>query len=351
MQESEIIRYSAPGKLFFLGEYGVLAGGWTLVAAMNRRVVASKLPVASRYQALGAGLRTSLALPRAVLSTIDKSGSNRHGSIGHFETDVRSFFEGQQKLGLGSSAASAVALSAAALHRRAINPTADNVFETAFLAHRLLQKGRGSGADVAASTYGGMLAYRLDESTPPFGMLREQMVLEGERRLVGTRIVPGLGLPEELEFRAVWTGNSASSTVLIGRIEQTFLQNPQDISELFSEISKTAEAGIRALRSGNSSDFIQIISNADGLMEELGSLTGAQIITDRHRTLRCIAKRHGVVAKPSGAGGGDFSLLVGMRDACWDEIEHALPADCTMIDVKLDNHGVRQDHAALARPS
>ncbi len=351
MRQSEIIRYSAPGKLFILGEYGVLAGGWTLVAAMSRRVLASRLPVATKYRAIGAGARISLALPRSVLASIDKSTPSRHETIGHFETDVRSFFDGRQKLGLGSSAASVVALSAATLHRKSISPTVDRVFETAFRAHRLLQKGRGSGADVAASTYGGMLAYRLDESTPPFNILNEQAIFEGERRLVGTRIVPGLVWPDELTFRAVWTGTSASSTTLIGRIEPMFLKCPEEVSAIFSEISKTAEAGISALRSGNSSAFIQIIAKADGLMDELGKLTGAQIITERHRELRRVAERHGVVAKPSGAGGGDFSLLVGQRDARWDLIEHALPTGCTLIEMKLDNHGVCQNHAAFARPS
>src|SRR5690554_2343567 len=196
-----------------------------------------------------------------------------------------------------------------------------------------------------------MLAYRFDDSTPPFELLREQTSMQDERRLVGTRIVPGLLWPEDLAFRAVWTGKSASSTTLIGRIEHTFLQRADDISALFSEISKTAEAGIYALRSGNSSDFIRIIASADGLMDELGALTGAQIITDRHRAIRSAAERYGAVAKPSGAGGGDFSLLVGTRDAQWDKIEHALPAGCTMVDVQPDSHGVRQDQAAFARPS
>lgn len=348
MQESETIRYSAPGKLFFLGEYAVLAGGWTLVAAMNRRVQANRLPIASGYRAIGAGSETTLDLPRAVLESIDDVGGD---SIDHFETDVRSFFEGSQKLGLGSSAASVVALSAAALHSTQKCTAADNVFQKAFTAHRLLQNGRGSGADVAASAYGGLLAYRLNAATLPFTALQKRAELDGERTLLDARIVSGLVWPDELEFRAIWIGDSASSTVLIGRVEQTLRQRPDAVSDVLSEISNTAEAGLHALINDNASTFIKVISKADSLMESLGDLTGAPIITKQHRALRSLAEEYGVVAKPSGAGGGDFSLFVGMRGAPWGLIERALPAGCTMIDLQFEQSGVHRDHAALARPS
>ena len=57
--------------------------------------------------------------------------------------------------GLGSSAAVAAALTCALLAGPRGAPPLETVFRTALRAHRAAQGGRGSGYDVAASTYGG----------------------------------------------------------------------------------------------------------------------------------------------------------------------------------------------------
>lgn len=345
MVESEKIRCSAPGKLFFLGEYGVLAGGWTLVAAVNRRVYARFDPEGRGYRAVGAGARTSLKLPRAVVASLPGSGpslvTGEPGLIACFETDVRSFFEGRQKLGLGSSAASVVALSAAALRSAGADTSVDTVFETAFVAHRRLQNGRGSGADVAASTYGGLLAYRLETATPPFEVLGEPVVFEGEKKLAGVRILPGLVWPEGLEFRAIWTGNSASSTGLIARIEASFGKGTGEVDDLFAEINQTATAAVGALLEHRAQDLMELFARGDALMERLAACTGAAIITEQHRAIRRLGERYGVIAKPSGAGGGDFSLLIGPSSTPWERLERELPAGCQMVGLQLDAQGVR----------
>jgi len=66
-----------------------------------------------------------------------------------------------RKSGLGSSAAAAVAATAALwyLETGAI-PSPEHIFQTALLAHQRAQKGRGSGYDVACSAFGGMGLFR-----------------------------------------------------------------------------------------------------------------------------------------------------------------------------------------------
>ncbi|MCF7972763.1 MAG: hypothetical protein K9N55_03000 [Phycisphaerae bacterium] len=62
-----------------------------------------------------------------------------------------------RKSGLGSSAAAAVGATAALRYlQTGIQPSPEDIFQTALAAHRRAQQGRGSGYDVACSTYGGM---------------------------------------------------------------------------------------------------------------------------------------------------------------------------------------------------
>jgi phosphomevalonate kinase len=62
--------------------------------------------------------------------------------------------------GYGSSAATAVALAGALLAASGAEASRDEVFALALAAHRAFQGGRGSGYDVATSTYGGVGLFR-----------------------------------------------------------------------------------------------------------------------------------------------------------------------------------------------
>src|SRR5690606_21597860 len=79
-------------------------------------------------------------------------------------------FEGGHKLGLGSSAAVATALAAALAAAGGIRPDRELLFDLASSAHRTAQGGTGSGGDVAASVYGGLLFYTRGDAMPPGAM-------------------------------------------------------------------------------------------------------------------------------------------------------------------------------------
>ncbi|MFU8804165.1 MAG: mevalonate kinase [Bradymonadaceae bacterium] len=299
---------SAPGKLFLFGEYAVLSGGRAIVTAVDRRVFATRHLNRTHYRAHGT---KGLELPRFVL---EATGST--ATIEHLETDVRALFEGSTKLGLGSSAASAVALCAAVLvHDEGGRFDRDDVFRAASMAHRLLQQGLGSGGDVACATYGGTLAYsmsdpRLPLSTPPIAV------------------------------RPIWTGESASSTVLVRGVEEARAIRSEEVDRALTQIADVAENAVRVMEVGAWSELPELVALGDEAMERLGLVSQATIITDRHRTLRKVALRHGAVVKPSGAGGGDFSLAVG-TDVDWQAFRAQLPVGCRMMELELGAEGVR----------
>jgi len=283
------------GKLFLLGEYAVLHGGIALVTAVDRGVSAHLRPDRDGYQTIGADL--DQRLPIRVLDH-----GQRAEILHRLSVDVSEFFLGDLKLGLGSSAASAVAIL------RAARPelSAQQIFELADLAHRAHQGGRGSGADVAAAAYGGTMAYRLGAQwaeppwigTPP-----------------GRTEVTRLTLPTELRFEAVWMGESASSTALAGKVSEAKLRG--DVRATLSSISATASFGINACNDNDAKSFMDAMSSGDALMQRLGDQTGVPIVTPGHQALRAFAAEFGMVAKPSGAGGGDFSIVVGPKNSRW----------------------------------
>ena len=169
------MRLSVPGNLLILGEYAVLEeGGLGLAMAVERRVRLASLP-ARGLRVEGSWPGGSLAwtpgqpetslLVSAAVSTVEQwlGGTGARAWRAHMTIDSADFFlPGGRKTGLGSSAAVAVALTCALLdaagRRDAVQDgTAGGL---AVKAHRLAQRGAGSGYDVLCSFHGGLGLFR-----------------------------------------------------------------------------------------------------------------------------------------------------------------------------------------------
>lgn len=355
-----MVEVSAPGKLFLFGEYGVLGGGVCIVVAVDRRVTATYREDAPGYQALGADFGDTHQLPDAVLATGDAVGLSR----AHFQTDVRALIDENsgEKLGLGSSAASAVALAAAyRIATRPIDPPQRApggldpnerlaIFEHAFRAHRALQNGRGSGADIAASTFGHVIAYQLCQPTPGFEALPQAHGISWDIQRAGARVATGLRLPAGLRIEPIWLGRPARSTSFVRRCELAIHTNRGASMACLAETSAIAEQAFSLLASGDpplpSQDatlaLVDCVARADASLERLGALIQAPIITDAHRLVRACAAPFGIALKPSGAGGGDFSLAFGADSADWTAFFASLPPSVSHLPLQLGAPGIKR---------
>ena len=285
----------APGKLFLLGEYAVLHGGAALVAAVDRYITADLRDDRGGYVTVGADLDAKL--PIRVLDVADRAELLQRLTV-----DVSAVFEEAVKMGFGSSAASCVAIL------RAVRPELEDgaVFAIADHAHRMHQQGRGSGADVAAAAFGGLLAYRMAAEWAEHPWIGQPPRFA---------VADPMELPWDARIEAFWLGEPAGSTELAGRVSQFVTR--QNVRATLNSIASTASVGIEACRNQDTYELLAALDSGDALMERLGDQTGAAIVTNRHRELREMAKSFGLVTKPSGAGGGDFSLVAGTTRERW----------------------------------
>lgn len=164
---------SAPGSVLLLGEYAVLwPGGLGVAVAVEPRVqVRVRAARALRIEgtdgigrfgwpsnAASASEVGAVGAPGGLLDAVVDACARTLGSAPDpalVTVDSSALTGGGRKLGLGSSAAVAVAVAHALLGGPGGAAPLDTVFRTALRAHRAAQGGRGSGYDVAASTYGG----------------------------------------------------------------------------------------------------------------------------------------------------------------------------------------------------
>ncbi len=172
---SEGVRLSAPANLLLAGEYAILEpGGLGVGVAVEARLTAvlksaPQTQVDSFWPGVhqtwrpgsGSDLTSSDggfvgALFRA-LGLTDEQGMQAHLPPFHLTLDSSAFFSREgRKLGLGSSAALAVVVTAAARLVKGQEVSLPTVMREAIQTHRTAQGGKGSGYDVAASCRGGL---------------------------------------------------------------------------------------------------------------------------------------------------------------------------------------------------
>jgi phosphomevalonate kinase len=162
---------SVPGNLLLLGEYAVLeSGGLGVAVAVDRRVEVSIESADTLWISGVLKNRTLEWKPggsedNPLFSSIVeecrswlKSRDIDEMRGARIRIDSSAFFDaGGRKSGFGSSAAVAVALTASLLSIHGSSPGAEtdsSIMNLALRAHRRAQGGRGSGYDIATSTYG-----------------------------------------------------------------------------------------------------------------------------------------------------------------------------------------------------
>lgn len=283
----------APGKLVLSGSYSVLYGAPAIVTAVSRTALADPARKATHIaDEVAAAVRLGLVpapcyIDASELRTDDGAGGTR-------------------KLGLGSSAAILIATISAFRGAPTSDEARTQMFRDGLKAHREAQGG-GSGVDVAASTFGGTLAF-----------------LRGKGDEWPT--IRAISLPADLVI-AVYAAREAALT-------QRFVASVRAFAErdpgAFAPLMETAQSGAhRATQAEDTLAFTQALAEQRDALETIGARAGVEIVTPDVRTLADAAAREGAFFGPSGAGGGDVAFFAARvaPSASFDERARALRYD------------------------
>lgn len=338
------IEASAPGKLVLVGEYAVLEGAPALVMAVDRRahvlledcegeecrIDAPDIGVIGAHWQMDPDgcVRwndldgTDAERLRLITTVVEMLCAGNSPAPFQVRLDTRTFFldDARQKLGLGSSAALTVALTAALAARLGREvPSAQRLIAM----HRMFQDGRGSGVDVAASLRGGMITYRLHSSAP--------------------RISPA-AWPSSLHWCCVWSGRPAQTSEMLARMAVWRARAPASYGLLLRDLRLSAEAATMAIESSNAPALLETIAlYAEGL-RKLGEASGVDIYSLEHRAIDACAAACGVTYKPCGAGGGDIGIAISNDPLRLREFRVRVAREgFREIELKLDACGLRVD--------
>lgn len=348
-----MFRASAPGKLVLLGEYSVLEGAPALAMAVDRRAVAELAPASSPQVSsvcapdiwpdtecftLGAdgapvwhNQNLRLADAMSLVSCVMRAFSVPHQTISaSFDLKLFSapFFshshrDGMRiKLGLGSSAAVTAAMAsvlAARAGRLDMLKNRQDWLSNLLSVHRNFQHGRGSGIDIAAAVYGGVICYELRSS--PY--------------------VRKFGWPSELFQLWVWSGQSASTSDFLAQLYTWKKERPAECSRHMSRLAKIAESGSQALIDGDADVLYWCIEEAALALQAFGDASKIPIFSPHHLKISALVKGAGGVYKPCGAGGGDLGLAVTQDATIAGRVRAALQlAGYAVLDLDMDRVGL-----------
>ena len=317
----------APGKAVLCGEYAVLTGAPSLVMAVDRKARCTVTRNADQHWSFSsAGFSANskhsldaLAHPQKIAASDPARllGWVLHGlsrsqratlPIGaHVHMDTRRMYEGEQKLGLGSSAALITAISGClAALVSADRPSFDSIHQ----AHQASQGGVGSGLDVATSLTGGLIRFESGSARPA-------------------------QWPNTLHYRFVYSGKPASTSTLVGRFNRWHesAQKSNSIEPLKTLIDASATLANGAINLDNLARYVSALKALDEAAK-IG------IYSVEHTHIAASAERHRLIYKPCGAGGGDLGVAVGEHVDALDEFTHALGKNFAVIDLEIAANGL-----------
>lgn len=231
--------------------------------------------------------------------------------------DTGALETGGKKLGLGSSAAALVAALALRAHARGADvttaPVRDAICTRAREVHSRVQGG-GSGVDVAASTYGGALRFTRGRAEPI--------------SLPGVRVT------------AFFSGASARTSTLRERVAHLAEQEPALYLERMSALEALAQSASAAVASGDGALFVSAVAEQLGALGALGRAADAPIVLPAFAALGEVAAAERAAFIPSGAGGGDVGVFVGMKAPSPSFMKRAEALSMLHIPIAVDTRGV-----------
>jgi phosphomevalonate kinase len=377
-----MVEVSAPGKLFFSGEWAVLeVGNPGLVASVNKRVHA-KVEAADEYGKIVVSIRDfdlkdlkaefdgkelkwereltekeqqdTKFMKASIETALRYVGIEKEDQLKPFKIDSWgelsqiTLEDGEtKKIGFGSSAASVVAAVAGVLkfYSQDIESkqAKDVIYKLSAMTHYFAQGKVGSAFDVAASTYGGIFVYqRFDPK-----WLGEQIESGKSVKEIAEMDWPSfkaetLEIPEGFRLLIGWTKESASTSAMVKQLNAWAESNKDEYKRLYDQIADLVRELIPEWKAKNKDRIIDLLRKNEDYLRELGQASGVNIETEGLKLLSEIAKNNNAAGKLSGAGGGDCGIGVCFDDQTAEKIKADWEKNgFHMVDATIDHDGIK----------
>ncbi len=308
---SNTYRASAPGSLMLLGEYAVLHHKLALVCAVDKRITVTLTPIDAKTITILGNKGTyhttisQLAIEQPYTFVLAALKMHQRNMQQGCKIEIAADYSDQ--LGLGSSAAVTVAtLAVLASWLGGPGELQRGLLRQGVRTIRAVQ-GIGSGADVAASVYGGIVAYRSAPLTAEKFELTHPLTLW-------------------------YAGYKTPTPQVIATVQSTFAPYPRLYHELISAIGECGRMGVKIVRAGDWQQLGQLMSIQQGLMQSL------QVCDETLQTLIHTMKQVPGIkgAKISGSGLGDCIVGLGESKQTLPPVGEAIPVTMTLEGMKYE---------------
>jgi mevalonate kinase len=311
---------SAPGKLMLFGDHAVVYDRPCIVSAVNHRMkvyitkrgddkVILNAPDVNLYNYNISIDKLNSEHPkqakfvlRAVYNFFDKFDIS-------YGLDIETKSDFSSKFGLGSSSAVTVSVLKGLSELFDIHLDNKTLFDLAYKTVLDIQK-VGSGFDVAAAIYGGILYF-----------------IGGGKKIERLK-------DAKIPLIVGYTGIKADTATLIKNVRRLFEENPKEISKIFDEIANIVDRSKIFIEKQEWKEVGKLMNDNQDLLRKLNVSS-----PELEKLIKASLDGGAYGAKLSGAGGGDCMIAV------YEDIEliknEIRKVGGIPLDVEIDYDGVR----------
>jgi len=317
------ITVSAPGNLMLFGEHAVVYSRPCLVTAVDQRMKATVEVLDTEEFQLEApdvkvtGYKKSIKalgqgdIPKGAkfVEIALKNIAEKRQLVTGLKITTNSEFSSQ--FGFGSSSASTVCTIKAVSELLGLNLSQKDIFDLAYKTVLDIQ-GKGSGFDVAAAVYGGILHF-----------------------ITGGAFIEPLGVTA-LPLIVGYTGVKADTVTLINQVKSTSETYPEIIEKIYNTIEDIVLIAKDALLAQDWQRVGELMNMNQGFLSALGVST-----KKLEEMIYAVRDAGGYGAKLSGAGGGDCIIALSPDDKRKAVADAITQADGEVIQTMANAEGVR----------
>ncbi len=360
---NSLITEQAPGKLYIAGEYAVLEQDCpAILVAVNQFIRVSITKSKSSTGSIHSKQYSQDSIHwvrRGAKMVIDNRDNpfeyilsainlterfclEQHIKLRVYDLHVNSDLDSAdgKKYGLGSSAAVTVATVKAILRFYNVPFSNELVYKLSAISHYSVQ-GNGSAGDIAASVYGGWIAYQTFDKK----WLKRELTQKSLSEVVD-EAWPGLKIqlltpPEGMNLLIGWSQKPASTSRLVDETNANKAALNVEYKHFLQQSRKCVLRMIDGFEQGNIDLIKMQIRENRKLLQHFAQINQIAIEIPRLSKLINIAESFGGAAKTSGAGNGDCGIVITDEQTNVNELDqqwrknNVLPLDLHVHQVKL----------------